>query len=78
MRPDLGSGALGFVFEPNNAALGDHIRAEIYSVVGRYEPRVIIHEIRVDQLESEVLVTIDFVITTTRTASTVNVSLPST
>lgn len=76
MRPDVGSNALAFVFEPNNPQLADLLRAEIQSLVARFEPRIVLEDVRVDQSGSDVLVTIDYIISATRRAGSASLSVP--
>ena len=75
MRPTLGSNALGFLFENNNAALGDQIRAEVQSLVGRFEPRVQLVDVLVDRTESEVTITLQYVVLATRRRGSVSTTV---
>ena len=77
MRPTLGANVYSLVFENNNAVLADMLRAEINSVVGRFETRVILTDVRVERSEAEVLVHIDYIVNATRTAGSTTVGLPS-
>jgi uncharacterized protein len=77
MRPDFGCDAYSFVFEPNNEMLAELIRTEVSAAIGRFEPRVVVLDIGVvrDTEKGEVVVTIQYVVVTTRTKDTVQVPL---
>ena len=77
MRPDFGSNVLQFVFEPNEAGLGDLLYQEIHSALSRWEPRIEVLDVRVDRQDSEVKVTVDYGIIATRTQGTFSTVLPS-
>jgi phage baseplate assembly protein W len=77
MRPEVGSNVYSFVFEQNNTVLADVIRAEVQTVIGRFEPRVILRDVKVQRKESEVLCTIEYVIISTRTLGSTTVALPT-
>lgn len=78
MRPGFGTNALSFVFEPNNIVLEQTIQAELQAVIGRYEPRVILTNIRTerDPDAGEVIVTLEYVVVASRRSGTASVSLP--
>jgi hypothetical protein len=84
MRPDFGSSITDFTFELANETLPGLICAEINSVIGRFEPRVLISRIDVQlgddkqqfEPDSHVLVRIDFVIRATRQEQTLTLKIP--
>jgi len=76
MRPDCGTNALSFVFENNEAILGNLLRSEIQGVVARYEPRIQITDIVVEQRDSEVILTIVYIILATRRVASALVAVP--
>lgn len=77
MRPDMGSNALSFIFEPNNLVLAQTLRAEIQAVVAKFEPRVVLTDVGVerDLDAAQVIVTIEYVVIASRTSSSVTVPL---
>lgn len=79
MRPDFGTNALSFVFEPNNVVLEQTIRAELQAVIGRYEPRVLLTNIRTERRveQGEIIVTLEYVVVASRRSGTASVSLPA-
>jgi phage baseplate assembly protein W len=78
MRPDVGTNALAFIFEPNDVVLEQTLRAEIQAVIAKFEPRVLIVSLRTERKPSQgsVIVHIDYVISASRTSSSVAISLP--
>lgn len=78
MRPDFGSGVLRFIFENNDDLLNEMIRAEVTAAVGRFESRVALQDIVIerDEEKAEVVITIVYVLTTTRQQDTVEIVVP--
>lgn len=76
MRPTFGTNAPSFVFENNDAVLGNLIRAEVQGVVAKYEPRVQLMDVQVEQKDSEVILTLIYVVLATRRASTATIAIP--
>jgi phage baseplate assembly protein W len=76
MRPEFGSNALTFIFENNDDVLGNLLRAEIQGVVARYEPRIQITDIGVGQRDSEIIITISYIVLATGRASLAVVGVP--
>ena len=74
MRPDYGSNAINYIFDNNNDLLAELIRSDLYSSIGRYEPRVIITGIQVIQTDEQVDVTVQYVVTATGSTDAVGVS----
>lgn len=78
MRPDFGSNALSFVFENNDEMLASLLKAEIQGVISKYEPRVALSDILIEQQDSTVTVTVVYVVLSTGRTGIATVSLPST
>lgn len=76
MRPDVGTNALTFVFEPNNEVLSNLLRAEIQGVVAKYEPRVQVTDIGVEQRQSEIILTISYILLATRRPGAAAIPIP--
>lgn len=82
MRPDYGSSAYGFVFEPNDDILKQRVETELTVLIGKYEPRVALIGITVqrgnpdlDSEASSVVITIEYVVLATKTMDQVNITL---
>ena len=75
MRPDYGSNAYAFVFESNNALLSNLIRAEIQGVVAKYEPRVQLIDIQVEQQDASVIVTLQYIVLATGNVNATTLSM---
>lgn len=82
MRPEVGSNALAYVFENNDLILVQRISAEISDVVRRFEPRVALLSVEVDNGDkskdngpASVIVTIKYVVLATRTVGTLTITL---
>jgi len=76
MRPTVGTNALSFVFENNDAVLGNLLRAEIQGVVAKYEPRVQVLDVIVEQKGSEIIITVGYIVLATRRQGSVGISVP--
>jgi uncharacterized protein len=76
MRPEFGTNALAFIFENNDDVLGNLLRAEIQGVVARYEPRIQLTDIGVTQRDSEVIITISYIVLATRRTGFAVVAVP--
>jgi len=77
MRPDVGTNAKAFVFENNDVVLGNLIRAEVQAVIGKYEPRVQLVDVRVEQRRSEVILTISYIVLSTRKPGSAAMAIPA-
>jgi phage baseplate assembly protein W len=77
MRPDLGSNVTSLVFENNDVVLGSLIRAEVQGVIARFEPRVKVLDIQVEQQDSTVILTLSYVVLATRKPNTVSIGIPT-
>jgi phage baseplate assembly protein W len=75
MRPTFGSGLMSRVFENNDAILEASLQAEIFSAVGKWEPRAIVRAVNVIRKDSTVTVTVDYVIVATRQLDTVSLAV---
>jgi phage baseplate assembly protein W len=76
MRPDFGSNAYAFVFENNDMVLQETIRTEVMSAIAKYETRAIVRGVDVTRSETEVVVTINYVVVATRQEQTVAITMP--
>lgn len=78
MRPEFGTNALSFVFENNDAVLSNLLRAEIQGVIARFEPRVQLVDIQIEQRSSEIILTIVYIVLTTGKtgAASIPISVP--
>lgn len=74
MRPEFGSNVLRFIFEPNEAALGELIYAEVHAALSRWEPRIELLDVRVTREDATVVVTVDYGVIATRTQDAVSTS----
>jgi len=74
MRPDLGSNAMSYVFENNDAILGGLLRADVQAVVAKYEPRVQVTDVQVEQVDSTITLTISYIVLATRQLGNVSIS----
>jgi hypothetical protein len=74
MRPDLGSNAMSYVFENNDAVLGGLLRADVQVVVAKYEPRVQVTDVQVEQVDSTITLTISYIVLATRQLGNVSIS----
>ena len=76
MRPEFGTNVLSFVFENNDDVLGNLLRAEIQGVVARFEPRIQLLDIGVARRSSEVILTISYVVLSTRRTGVAAIPIP--
>jgi len=76
MRRAAGTQSLRFVFENNDVLLAENIRTEVLTVVGRYEPRVILRNVSIDRYDNEIIVQIDYAVRSTGQADQVLIPLP--
>ena len=75
MRPGFGSSAHAFVFENNNNILSELIQDELSTAIAKFEPRAIVQRIEVERRDSEVLVSITYVVALTGVQKTLTISL---
>lgn len=75
MRPDFGSSAFSFIFENNNVLLAELIRDELTAAIAKFEPRAIVRNIVVERKRSQVIVTINYVVSLTGKQDSVSIPL---
>lgn len=75
MRPDFGSGAQGFVFENNGDLTAQLVVIDLRNAISRFEPRVVVRDISVAQVDSTVEITISYVVISTGATSSVTVPI---
>jgi uncharacterized protein len=76
MRPDFGSNAAAFVFENNDLVLQETIRSEVMSAIAKYETRVIVRSVDVNQSDAEVIITVTYINVVTRREQDLVITLP--
>lgn len=74
MRPDFGTNIINYIFDNNDDLLVELIRSDLFSAIGRYEPRVILTDVQVVRSDETVDVTLLYVVTFTGASDTVGVS----
>ncbi len=75
MRPTFGSGLMSRVFDNNDVLLESIIQAEVFSAVGRWEPRAIVQGVDVARKDSTITVTVNYVVVATRQQDSVELVL---
>jgi len=75
MRPDFGSGLMSRVFDNNDAVLESLLQAEVFSAIGRWEPRAIVRSVDVERKDSTITVTVNYVVVATRQLDAVSIAL---
>lgn len=75
MRPDVGSNAMSYVFENNDAILGGLLRADVQTVIAKYEPRVQVIDVEIERVESTITLTISYIVLATRQTNSVSIPL---
>lgn len=75
MRPDFGSGLMSRVFDNNNSILESLLQAEVFAAVGKWEPRAIVRNVDTVRNDSNITVTVNYVIVATRQLDAVNLVL---
>lgn len=75
MRPDFGSGLMSRVFDNNNEVLASLLQAEVFSAIGRWEPRAIVQSVDTQRKDSTIVVTVNYVVVATRQQDAVNLAL---
>lgn len=71
MRPDVGTVIYSLIFENEGELLAELIRDEVLNAIGRYEPRALILGVRVNRLEQEIEVDVDYALRSTGEPGTV-------
>jgi phage baseplate assembly protein W len=77
MRPAFGCNLQKFVFDNNDDLLPQLLRMEIVGAIGKWEPRAAIQDVEFQRKDSELIVTVSYVVTATGTLNTVNVAVPT-
>lgn len=77
MRPDFGTNAMAMLFENNNELLGHMLELEIRSAITKFEPRVIMQELTGERKESEIILTISYVVISTAVEDSLSITLPT-
>jgi len=75
MRPSVGTNVRKFIFEPNDELLTSLVQTEVATAIARFEPRVTVVGIQTQRIESELLVTITYIVNATQQVNTVGVRL---
>jgi uncharacterized protein len=63
MRPDFGCGLRRFLQQPNSGATRAQIEREVVDAITRWEPRIVLHEVRVEpdaQVASALWIVLDY------------------
>jgi len=76
MRPTFGTNAMTFVFENNNEALSNLLRAEVQGAIAKFEPRIQMSDLVVEQRGDEVILTIVYIVLATRKAGAATIAIP--
>lgn len=66
MAPDYGINSDRYVFETNNAIMAEGLRFEVATAILKYEQRVIAKNIKINQSESTLTLTVEYVVKATR------------
>jgi phage baseplate assembly protein W len=77
MRPAFGCNLQQYVFENNDDLLGQLLRTEISSAIGRWEPRASLNDIQFDKNDTALTVTVTYTLVTTQTEDTLQVVVPA-
>lgn len=78
MRPNFGCNLQQYVFENNNDLLGQLLRSEISSAIGKWEPRAALDSVSFSRSDTTLTVTVLYTVVTTQTQDTIQVPLPIT
>jgi phage baseplate assembly protein W len=76
MRPDMGTNLWAYIFENNTQLLAENIRAEIATAVAKYEPRVIVLQIDTQRKETDVIISIHYVVRATQRYTSDSIRIP--
>lgn len=77
MRPGFGSNALSFIFENNDLVLQESIRAEVMSSISKFESRVIIRGVGVVREDTQVTISISYIVISTRQEQNLEITVPT-
>lgn len=78
MRPNFGCDITKYLFEQDTAILAESIITEVQAAIVQNEPRVFVSEVtvsRLDEDEETIVVTINYVIISTRQEQTIQITL---
>lgn len=75
MRPTFGSGLMSRVFENNDPILESILQAEVFSAIGRWEPRAIVRGVDMARKDSTITITVNYVVVATRQQDSVELVL---
>lgn len=78
MHEDFGCDALALVFENNDTALSTRLKADILTAITKWEPRVMVRSVDVVQNENDILITITYVVISTRQLQRLQLTIPTT
>ncbi len=76
MRPDFGSNAMAFVFENNDLVFQETVRSDVMTAIAKYETRVIVRSVDVEQDDEKATITINYINIVTRQDQTIEVDIP--
>jgi len=77
MRPDFGSDAYSYVFEPLDVNLSALIRNTISKAIGKYEPRVQLQTVTAERNETLVTITVTYTVISTQQNQSLTLTLGS-
>lgn len=80
MRPEFGCGALNFVFEPNGAGLTSYIQDTVSRAIARWEPRVVVNQVKVERnplFEAQIIITVEYTVKATAQTQNATVTMGS-
>jgi len=78
MATDVGGDFRRYLFENNNPALASALQYEVANLIAKYEPRVGLRQINVQQSEGDMLLIIEYFVKATRQTSTLEVPISRT
>lgn len=76
MRPDLGTNIRKYIFDNTSEFLAQLINLELKTVIGKYEPRVIVTSIDLQAQDTTMIVGINYVYVSTGSTDRVDVAVP--
>jgi len=77
MRPDLGTNIWAYIFENNTQVLAENIRAEIATAIAKYEPRVVVLQIDTLRVDTDIIISIHYVVRATQQYTTDSIRVPT-
>jgi phage baseplate assembly protein W len=76
MRPTFGINVLDYIFESNTDILASTIRSQVVDAITRFEDRIIVSDVQVQRNEEVVVISITYILRSTRQVDTVALSAP--